>query len=472
MKKVSILFMIILAALLIVILVWQWATFLSREALTKRTAANTIIQNITITADEQGLKVKQVFQGLEERSYEAAFPGQASNLECKDATGAPCRKAERKNHYFGLDGQLQFNYYIKGDFQSKSTLIDGWMVILADTFVSGTKLKVVDQRNRQGMWVAGLPLKGHKQMEFVDYYVFEGTTPNPALYWHNKKLINIPTKKGISYYADKKSSNSSFQTKTLDCLRQNGHVSVVVTNQKQNERGPGMVIAAGNTPKDRLEHELAAAFLELKLPPLAQSEKWMADALASLAVSHPASTQKGRDLTAELKRKVSASDLSDFLVFLEKSPSLQDFEQLDEHLGKLNGLNTDFFMINRREDSPLSPLIFTETRSLFINENKISNPEIIVEDGKRFYPFLETMGFLGFVATYEPSKDIVKVTSFKKKFIFNSKDATFDLNGKKYGLLSKPFILKKEILYMEEAVMESIFGISVIEDDQEIRISA
>jgi hypothetical protein len=471
MKKASVLIISVLILLICATAVWQWGVYSKRSSQTYDRPDVRVSQEVTMIVNHSELEIKQVFINLKnDQNYGTVIPKESIGLICKDSEGSPCDLAGNQQSIRVKGDKLTFTYTINIDPSAVEFFIHDWLVLLRDSEISNTRIEIVDKLNHKGTWVTGIPLKGSRRMELVNYYVFEGREENPSLYWQNKSLRKLSGQKGISYYpAVIEDQLGVYHFDRLKGLAEKSHVSVIVNNENRIVHGSGILLLHTGLTKSELEQQLAISFFSQKFHSLDVNEKWILEALASLITNEPAVTSKSQFLIKELKSKLTQAEINHFINRLSVDQFHIDHNRMDGHLSVISKMKTNFFALNRQEESKNYPLLFMESRKVIANGLIEEDMDIIIEGEKRLYPFIKTMSSLG----YKTEKDAagaegMKVSSNSNSYSFNFKNKTFILNGKSFGLLEDPFRTINDTVYIEEQWLNGIFDVIVEESEKEI----
>lgn len=458
MKKVSILMISGLMIIICAVVFWQWHVY-SKDSDKPAEPKEELSIIASVKVDANQLRVKQTFQGLDaNRRYEALIPAQVSEIKCTDAGGKPCEDGVAK---LPKGKDIQFEYMIKTG-SGFSLLLNDWMVVLKDAAVTKSRIEIVDHYNRKGTWAAGLPLKGFKQTELLHYYVFEGVNSNPSLYWQEKPLFKLSGQKEIQYYTSQK-DQAIYEFDSLEILS-GQHLSVVITDGQRSVLGNGLLLAGNKLTDKELERDMAIALLASKFETEMGMEGFTLETLASLVIKQEPENAKSKTMAAELRNTLSAEETVDFITYFSEEEHL-DGNLLDEYLSSIRGMNTKFFLQNRQENQEVYPLLFTDTRSVIVNEMESDELEVVVRGDKHLFPLVPTLGALGYKTNIGTDFTVMEFSSDTRNYHFNLKDKTFILNGQSFGLLENPFQYIHGEWYLEKYWFPGIFKVEITEND-------
>ena len=469
MKRASVLLITLIMIFLCAAVAWQWIVFSKESGQSLNLPTEKIDQEIIVKAEKSGLIVKQVFSNLEQGKYYGIhIPGKIENLTCHDSEGAHCKDDLESQSFEARGTKLQLEYIVTVDTSAVEFLLNDWLVSLVEGGVYKTRIELVDKLQRKGSWVAGIPLKGYKQLDLVNYYVFEGNANTPSLYWQNTSLAKISGQKGINYYAHSQDQQPIYEFDSLINVSNKRHLSVVFNNDNRIVQGNGLVLVSKSLSRSELEQQLVTAFISLKLPELNKDEQWLLEALASLLTKETVKNPKAYAIVQELTGKLTQAELKEFTEIFSRDHSSLNHSKLDEHLASIRGRRTNFFTLNKLEASVFYSLLFKDDRRIMVNGENVNDMNIAIDGERRLYPFVKTMETLGFQTEIDPGMNKIKVSTKGIEYMFNLTNNTFVLNGENFGLLENPFELINSTVYVEQRWLNGIFKVSIEENNQEI----
>ncbi|WP_176215211.1 stalk domain-containing protein [Cytobacillus gottheilii] len=469
MWRAFLLIIIILSASISGMLFWQWEAFSEQKDPDSSETSN-ITQSISIYTASNELSVHQKVSGLAEGViYEAALPQQLFNFKCVDTNGNPCiAESEEPYFYSSEDGQLHFSYTIPVEDRGNSFLLDHWTVGLVDTSISKTHIEVTESVNRDGTWMAGLPLQGYKEKEYIDYFSFEGSGDVSPLYWQASPLTYYETDTGFNYYAEQPVlESSSFEA--ISELNDFHNLSIVITDQHQPYESGSLMIENKEITEKALEHKLLIHYYHNKFASLELAEDWLADVFVAQTLGNEAHTQKGKAILSDMNEKLSEFELDLFFSSIHNEPHELTAEKLDSALTKIMELRTSFYTLNSQSDDFI-PLFYYDDRTLIVQGEEKEN-NVIYEGARSLFPLKETLEYFGYHVQYLPEQETVLIQNKDKSYRFYLNKNIFILNEDNYGLLQNPLTMMYGSIYMEKQWLDSIFNLQIEENSSEISIS-
>jgi hypothetical protein len=456
MKKVSILMTTGLLIFICAAVIWQWSAFQQNNGKPAKSKGD-ISLIATVKVEQNELQVKQTFDNLDRNQpYHVVTPAKAVEVKCTDEDGTACDEG------FNPKGdKMHFEFTIKTG-PGLSLLLNDWLIVLQDAAVNQTRIEIVDQYYSRGTWVSGLPLKGYKQTELLHYYVFEGVNSTPSLYWQEKPLIKLTGHKGIDYYTTKK-DQVIYEYDSLGTFT-DSHISVVVIDGQRTVFGNGVLMAGNNLTDKELEQQLASAYLSSKFGTEKEIKGWVLEALVSLVTKQEPESEKSKAIVEELLKTMTSEEIAAFINHFSKDKHL-DVNSLDGFLSSIKGMESNFFSINSQQRQGISPLLFTDTRSVIVNGIEQDNLAVIVKADQYLFPLVPTMNVLGYNAKLGPESTTLELSSDSSTFYFNLKNKTFIHDGQSYGLLENPFQNLNGEWYLEKHWLNAIFKVQVSDSD-------
>ncbi|MBT2694708.1 hypothetical protein [Bacillus sp. ISL-55] len=462
MRKISFLLTTGLFIIICTAVIWQWSAFQQNKQKTAESEGDISI-TATVKVEQNELRVKQTFENLAmDQNYHAVIPSQAIEVDCTDGDGNTCEEGHKPR-----GNKIHFDYTIKSG-SGLSILLNDWMIVLKDAAIQKTRIELVDQYFSRGTWVAGLPLKGYKQTELLHYYVFEGVSSTPSLYWQEEPLIELSGQKGIDYYTTDK-EQVIYKFESIEPFSDN-HLSVVTIDGQRTVRGNGLLLAGDELTHKEFEQEMAIAFMSSKFSSGEGTEGWILEALASLVTKQEPVNEKSRAMVEELEGNLTAEEIAAFIAYFSKRGHL-DSNSFDGYLSSIKGMETDFFSMNRQERRGIFPLLFTDARSVIVNGDKKEELAVVIKGDQYLFPLEPTMNALGYKSTIGPDFTTLEITSANNTFYFNVKNKTFNHEGQTFGLLENPFQNLNGEWYLEKHWLDAIFKVQVLESEESITLA-
>lgn len=472
MWKLSFSLFIILTSSIGSMLFWQWNAYSEQNDIPNKDLVEKGQQVLTVEAKVNHLQVTQYIKGLTSgKEYRITVPESISEWSCIQTDGNNCdSKDENPSSFIAEDGGITIALDIPINQKQSSFLINDWMVQLPDVEITDTSIKIIDTVRREGTWITGLPLKGHSELELIDYYVFAGKEDTTSLFWHSTPLFVNNDQESVVYYLkeEKKGAVPSFES--LQKISQFPNLTVIFTDQYSETNGKHLMIVPSNIQLEVLERKMIYQYFLTKATHVQLEERWIYDVLTSLWIEKESYVPKGNKLIADLKKNLTNEELTQFLMQVIDEPNLT-FQRLDDLLGNLKGKGTHFFTLNKNETTSLVPMYFVDPRKIIIKEQVQKGIEVVYYEENKLFPFMDTMKLLGYDVKALSDQETLLLNKGNNDYRFYMNENIFIYNDEDYGLLENPLIVLNGKVYMESEWIKNLFKVSIEETEDQIKLS-
>lgn len=471
MWKTVVLISIVLTTVIGCMLFWQWKAYSKQNDSTNETAEKVELE-ITVKSSENELYVTQKITGITaNKEYKIKKPDSLYRFSCLNINNNQCKLSEESSLTIVPEqNELTFEYSIPISKKNKAYFLDDWTAIIPEVTVTRSTIIVVDSKKQDGTWVAGAMMKGFKEMDLIDYYYFEAAGSAPALYWQSEYLERAEdSNEFIQFYSRDKFKNN-FYPSELKALKFYPFVTVIFTDLHHEQLSKGILITNPNIKPELLKRKLIQYYYEGKLK-LPAEQNWILDVLTSYSANLPAVSAKGKEVLQELKSKLTEEELTAWIGFINSSSDSLTIKQLDSYISGLRGLSTRFFTLNSEKLQSLVPLYFYDSRKVKINGDYINGIEVLYEEGKSLFPFVETMKALDFKAEILADKETILLVKGTNTYRFFLNRNIFIYNEDDYGLLERPLSTVNGRIYISKQWIENLFKVSIEEEEKEIILS-
>jgi hypothetical protein len=384
-----------------------------------------------------------------------------------DIRGECASQDSNPNTFLAKKGSLSLQYSLQTNKKETAFLLTEWSAGLKNESIQNTKITIISPAKRKGKWVAGIPLTGHKERELINYYVFKGKEPEVSLYWQESPLYRLKQTGNYTIYSDKQEElNTEKKIIESSWLKSMPFLNIILTKRTPSGSAPGFLFLADGRPASEMQAAAAEYFYGQKFKKVPESE-WIRDMFVSNYSGNEPRTEKGRFALNQMHSSLSDQEWKKFIVKVNSTKPQLNVRDLDSILEKARGLKTSFFTLNTEKIKENVPLAFFESKSLVINGTNLPTLEVLVAQGSRFYPFVATMGALGYTSGQHEEKFIV-LKKQKATYSFQPEKKIFYRNGQGYGLLINPFMVKTGTVYISQAGLKSIFKVKVTETKKKI----
>ena len=465
MKKATITLLFILFFITSALLIWQWNMYSNEKD--PSLEMEQVWQHFTVEAKGKELFITQTITGLtKDKEYQIIKPDSLFKWECKETNGKYCKSSdESSDTILASNGELNFNYQIPIHNQSAFLLTD-WISSISHVEIVQTTIDIVERERRDSTWVAGIPQIGFKELSLVDFYTFKGTDSRPALYWQKTPIIKRSVNQFVAFFSNQSGVDVSV-LQSIKHLKFKDYTSIVLTKDYNRESGNGIWIVSSEEQLKEIEVQLVYSFFENKFISLKSEEKWILELLTAELLERSVSGQKSAEVLQELSTKLSKTERQSWSNKILLEDKL-NFQKMDEALGSIKGLKTNFFTLNRNEHDQLNSLYFEDPRNVMINEITKENIKVVYRGKEILYPFVSTMNELGFLVKSGGTE--IELSKVENRYKFYINQPFFYYNEEKFGLLGHPFVVENEVIYIKHQALQSIFNVMVEEDENMIHI--
>lgn len=449
----------------------QWKAYSKQESQIDHN--ETVTQELTVQSSEKDLRISQRITGLtKEKEYKVIIPNELFHWTCIKDNGDVCESKDENPQTFLPDqNTLIFQYTIPIQKEDASFFLSEWTARISQVTVRTTDLEIIDTYRKKGTWIAGAPLKGLKEMDLIDYYLFKGVGDAPSLYWEPTSLHKIQ-RNNITYYSEQSVQKNRFQFDEMANLKGFPNLSVVLTDQSVESSGNGLIITSPAIKDEDLKWKLVYDYYETKFKGNSEEDKWLLDVFTSYTVKRESGFEKSRAILEELNKMLSDEELTYLFNRVNNETAEITAEKLDDFIYDLKGRNTRFFTKNKNESVEFVPFYYYDPRSLIINEKEQEDDiEAIYKENKILYPFIDTIKGLGFEVTMLPDHEAILVIKDKNSYRFYLNRNIFIYNEEDYGLLENPLTNLNGKYYISKQWLQQLFKVSIDEGEEAITIS-
>ncbi|MBS4207740.1 hypothetical protein [Bacillus sp. FJAT-50079] len=372
----------------------------------------------------------------------------------------------------GDGSDIRLVYSIPAPETPKSFLFNDWGAQIQSHPVTLTALQINEAVWRTGNWVAPAKLIGHKQMNYLDYYIFEINGEIPALYWQQEPLeITYEDDQFVLYGRnDLQLALTSSPPKAM--MNQVGDLEplhIIYTDiHKETDMGQLKIINSEGALRAIQAEKWNQTILQLFAFP--EAEKWLVHVIVSQLLNHPIGPEKAQQMYVEMNEKLTEKEREQWLErLLSHGKQEMDSGSLDHYLPAEKGLDIQFFSANSNIDKPLVPLFYFDKRKIIINGEKSSDAHIIYQEGKTYITMKPLLSALGYeIEQVAENEVIAKKGSIHYQFYPNKR--LFQLNQHQYGVENQPVISIFNQNYIDYALIMTFFHLNISEGETEILI--
>lgn len=447
-----------------ILLSFQYHVFSDNS--TEEEKAFTYSQDIEITHTGKAFVIKQTFTNLSEEEIKISWPEKSKGKAClKDESNkvdnTDCARLDKNLNSFkeGKTTKQSVTYKIplSKSGLKKNTLYKNLFASLKNGIVSTTNVQIVDKKRLGGHWFTGLPKLGEKYMNLVDYAYFSGDGNIYELYWTDQQMKKVFAGDEFSIYT-KKFTATSFTSKLASMkVLEGGHVDIVESSKKSTGT---RILFTENMKQSALQEKVIVSQIKGQYD-FAKGNSDLPIILASFKVNKLLGDSKDKEMVKVLNDYFDTEQRSSWQRGLaDLEGSTVDSSKLDELLSQtLNG-KTSYFKLNEASGSTVVPLLFEETRDLYLDDEKLSDVKIILKDGEILYAANPMLSHIGYKTSVGKNGYYVKKVNRQLRFpeeqynFYVDNETRVNFNG------TRPIVDVGGTYYIEESWMIRIFRLS------------
>lgn len=453
-----------------IILVLQYQVYSSDD--NEQISSYTFTQEVNVTYREGRLVILHDFFSLPNQAVTIDWPLSSENRGCHIEGDVNCSRLSDDLTKFekGEASRQTISYEIPvQEPLNNQQLWKDVFAFLSDGKAGSSVVHVTDETKVGGMWLTGLPVIGKKTLSLVDYTLFNGMGAIGDLYWQKEILPTVYKDQQLSLYASQPIEEEVRQALiTNNTPEINQHISVIETINGENLHAHRLVfIPSANLPN--FEEELIIRSVKGQYTFSAKSI-YSLETVASFLTNQAVGTQKSKAMYESLVAYMTKLQKEEWTsqLFESKGQTISP-ELLDEWLTEILSLKTSFFVMNEQSATELLPLLFEETRSIFINELENKDMTIIFSNGRVLYSVKPMLSLFG----YEMKETTTSfyIQNAARAFRFPLKEPFYVFNERRYDALSQPIEKIGESYYIEESWLIRLFLIDIQKEENQINIS-
>lgn len=469
MKKVA----VILFALLIFVnglmLTFQYHVF--SDKVEDTTQSFKYDQVIDITYRGKKLIVKQTFTNLPETPMNISWPKRHNTgKKCvKDAAGEPvdCERIDKTMTQFkkgsATTQQIQYTLPLKKDITS-GTLLTNMFATLKHGVVSHTQIHITDENRLGGQWFTGLPRVASKKLALINYSYFNGQGAAYELYWQRNQAKKAFTSKELTVYGRGIVTEKMQKALANTALTSSNHIDIIQSNKIQNGY---RILFVKNIKDARLAEKIAVN--QVKQNYTFTSTPWLPSVVASFLTGDKYGNAKTKKMVATLNDYMTDQQRTNFKQRLQGVTGEKiSAAKLDRLLSETLGSKTTYFALNASRKA-IAPLLFEDSRKIFVNKVKQKNMRVILKDGRVLYaaaPLFDTLGY-----TAKKGTNGYYLHNKAQSYRFPMTSNFYVYNNKRYDIASQPFEVYAGSYYIEETWLMRLFSADIQKGDNRIDIN-
>lgn len=427
-------------------------------------------QEIEINYRGDSLDIRQHFKNLPNKEINIKWPNHAINPDCFIESEQTCERiSEDKTKFNASDARSQSVSYViplDGGLKSKQLMKDIFVTLQNGTVTYST-VHITTDSNLGGQWVTGLPLIGEQSLTLVNYVMFSGPGNISEMYWQQDDMDVQYTSDIVSIYSSTKIDKQlNDQLENMQFLSEE-HFAIVQGNNLSNEQGK-RILFVKDLSGEGLNNSIFLSQVD-SLYDFGDSPSWVKEVVAAFLSGSIAGENKASQIVNTLMNEMSDAQLESWLQKLQDlKGSKITSTVLDKLLSETLNMHTDYFVSNETTEG-VYPLLFTDDRKLYVNQNMTEDVKIVYKDGLLYYSSKDILNLLGYEVSEGPNGYYVdnKLRSFRFPEEYNF----YVFNQRRFDIISNPFIEIASEKFIEEAWLQRLFLVEIEKTENEIYVS-
>ncbi|MEK4522719.1 hypothetical protein MKX96_13930 [Psychrobacillus sp. FSL W7-1493] len=424
-------------------------------------------QEVDVQLFENSIQVNHHFFNLPKEKVSILWPIASENRSCLNIAGDSCKRSTEDLSSF-LEGEnssqsVSYTFPLPNGLKEGVVLSD-FLLKLENGDVTYTTLHITDSLKRGGMWVSGLPKIGNSSLDLIDYSLSIGEGTVQELYWQQEALPIQYQNDHYSVYS--KEPVAAGLQKLLDELQlPNTRHSSILVEDNTNKVNASNILFLGNEDLPSIQRDIAVKNIQdgYNLP---IENLLLAEVVSSFLMESPVGAEKSIWMYETLTSYLTNSQLLEWKSLLENQKELSA-EKLDKLLSSLLDSKTSFFEWNDLQKDKF-PLLFEDSRPVYINDGIQKDIDVLFKDGKVLYaaePLFDVLGY-----TYDDTDKGLYVQNETRAFRFPIQEPFYVYNQKRYDAMSEPFEKIGSKFYIEETWMIRLFLLNIDKEDGRIHL--
>lgn len=466
MRKSGRVIFLILSLTLIAIIYWQWTDFTGKST---HSEIIDVEHQIEISHIKDRLLISQTFFNVRGQEIPVHYPESATNFKCGLEQNIDCPEfinAKNKN--------IHFHYEIPFDPTQNSSVLQDWYVKFDNMNIKETTINISVDNELTGEWVTSAPLIYNEEMENVHYFSFESKdNMNFPLIWSKESLTYATIDGKVFIYSQGEVNGNQFSYfKNFTHLTNKTFPTLILTDNVPFESVPNVVVAGVNDRLDQIELQWTKQFLMDNYWSGKEEDRWIIDLLAAYMTD----TEPDESLYphwVELKSNLTDSEKKQWFALILQGDRHIDAKVLDEYLGTIKNLETNFFEKCESDLGSAVDMYFTLDKPIVIHGEKQHNEYAIVKDQHVYFPFEQIVTEFGFDFKQISDSEFYLTNGVDVYRFYRNRDI-FIKNEEQYGFFAKesiePILDFDGEIYVSEKVFTDILDIKILKLPEEIFI--
>jgi hypothetical protein len=431
----------------------------------------TYAQEVNITYRENRFYILHQFHSLPAESITITWPLQSENRACYVVDAESCSRLSEELNSFkkGKATKQTVSYEIPvKEPLTEQRLWKGVFAFLENGSSGASIVHVTDESKAGGMWLTGLPAIGKESLSHVDYTLFNGKGIISDLYWQKTAFSAVYKDHQLSVYANKPLNDKVKLALANIEMSNSTHIAVI-----ESENGDGLqanrLVFVPTTNLPNFEEEILVRSVQSQYS-FSTNTRFSIETIASFLDNRAVGSKKGKDMYESLITYMTKSQREAWIEKLQHwKGQVVSPKQLDDLLSDTLNLQTSFFQLNEQSANKQFPLIFEETRIIYINDLEQKEMNIIFNDGRVLYSVEPMLTMFGY--TMKQGENGYYIENAARTFRFPLDETFYVFNERRYEAMSQPIEKLGENYFIEESWLIRLFLVDIQKEEKRINIS-
>ncbi|XRD25828.1 RNA polymerase II [Lysinibacillus fusiformis] len=318
-----------------------------------------------------------------------------------------------------------------------------------------------------GQWITGLPLVGQQQLSLVNYTMFRGNGTVHDLYWQAGKLKVQEQTPVLSIYAQQAIPNDFL--KSLENLQflNDEHIAIIQEKSPVPIHDERLLFLPTLTAQ-AVEQEVILSQIKSQYT-FVDSPEWLLEVMASYLVNDPIGGDKAKKIVKTLNDYMTDSQQQ---AWQDKLKKLGDDplspKTMDKYLSQVLDAQTSYFTLNAAQKEGTYPLLFEDSRDVYVNDVLKEDVHVILYEGQALYTADTLLPYLGY--TVGEGKNGYYINSEHRTFRFPKEPGFYVFNQRRYSTISEPIIKIANQYYVEEAWLQRLFLVELQKKEERLQV--
>ncbi|MGR3763743.1 hypothetical protein [Rossellomorea sp. NS-SX7] len=468
MRRIILSFTFVMVLAIAGILFFQWNGFLSGSAEVSRISE--VNQTFTIKHMGNGFFITQEvhFVSGNQKEMKIGWPENATNFECVDEDGDRCLSKEHGEFSIKVkeeeNEKLTITYKLERQLAKGNLLLRDWYPVLSSAIPVKTTINIIEETARHAAWISGYKDSKHEEMDFIDYYSFNGSgLPSDLLLYSGE--LNLYEDERVRVYSKEKTNYNMGEAEYSD----SGFVTVVIDDGIPAHETENLLIMGKDQSQSILMQKVNWGLKQQKYSASYQ-ESWLKEFMASMIMKSPQGSPKALKVYQELENGLTVNQFAAFrqLLMEERSTMIQA-GRMDVLLKQATNFTSSYITEMTKHKGKEIPFVLKASQTVILNGKPLNGADLIQYKRDELISMTEVLQAAGIEFKYLQEGIIYSIKGGNSYRFFIDKDY-FIINEENYGLLTKPVQRIGGTVFMDVEWLEKLFKMEIERTSTNINI--